>query len=429
MKNIIEQAPVSIETKDKELIESAAEEYADMLEKCYEAGFGIFPSANKDENFYKQLWTRDFAHAAGNYFAAQNPEAVKESLETIFSHQQPDGMLPLRVEKQYMILKLIPGLRSLAGPIFDLVENKIKGRKERPVYEEQDFSSAEDTVPVAVIATGIFFIASPAGKKFVEENFDKIKKAIEYFETKTDPNDSLAVMRKKNADWADSINRGGKLGAINIWWAQSLKLMSLMSSQLDKKDDAVFYQNKFQRVQQSIMEKLYDKEGAYFRAEEGVDRVDTVASIFGSLYLLGPEECAGVQETLKKRMRDNSGLKNFDPPYPPEQIMWPHKLIGHEGYHNSYIWPWVTCQNIQVKIKIALDHPDASVKNQYKVEALNDLVDMAKLFKDAGGAYEIFQPNTRKPAITRWYKPPRNLLGNLVAYENAYLKLKELKWI
>ena len=82
-----------------------------------------------------------------------------------------------------------------------------------------------------------------------------------------------------------------------------------------------------------------------------------------------------------------------------------------------------------MKIKIALEHPDETIKEQYKKEAVEDLLDMAKLFKDARGAYEIFQPDTRKPAITKWYKPPQNLMGNLAAYEGAYLQLKELGWI
>jgi glycogen debranching enzyme len=429
LRRLILQSPVSLETKDKELIDQTAEEQAQKLKSNYEPGFGVFPSARPEENFYEQVWTRDFAHAGGNYFATQNPKALEDSLQTVFSHQREDGALPLRTEKQYLLLKLIPGLRSLAKPMFNLIENKIRRRKERPVYEGQDFSSAEDTVPATLIAAGEFFLNSPEGKKFIGEHFDELKKAVEYFKTKVDPEDGLAFAKHMNADWADSINRGGKLGGINVWWTRSLRLMSFMAEQLDKKEDAALYRNEFHRTKQSVMEKLYDKEGAYFRAEEGTDRVDAAASVFGSLYLLNPEECVRVQETFKKRMKEKSGLKNFDPPYPSNQIMWPHKLIGHEGYHNKYIWPWVTCENIQVKIKIALEHPDETIKEQYKKEAVEDLLDMAKLFKDARGAYEIFQPDTRKPAITKWYKPPQNLMGNLAAYEGAYLQLKELGWI
>lgn len=423
------RTPVPLEAKDKERVERTAEQEAEELKKNYEPGFGVFPSSDPNENFYQQVWTRDFAHAGGNYFATQDPKALADSLETVFSHQRKDGALPLRTEKEYLLLKIVPGLRGLAKPIFNLIENKFKGRGERPVYEGQDFSSAEDTVPAALIAAGEFFVSSPEGRAFGEEHFDELKKAADYFRTKVDQADGLVAARNKNADWADSINRGGKLGGLNVYWARSLRLMSFMASQLGKKEDAELFRNEFHRTKESIMEKLYDEGGAYFRAEEGTDRVDTVASIFGSLYLLSPEECARVQETFKQRTKENSGLKNFDPPYPQNQIMWPLKVIGHGGYHNTYVWPWVTCENIQVKIKIALGHSDEKVREQYKAEAVEDLLDMANLFEESGGAYEIYQPDTREPAVTRWYKPPENFMANMAAYEGAYLQLKELGWI
>ena len=104
------------------------------------------------------------------------------------------------------------------------------------------------------------------------------------------------------------------------------------------------------------------------------------------------------------------------------------------GYHNEKIWPWITAQNIQVKIKIACEHPDEAVREQYKNEAVADLVDQAKLFEEAVGAWEVFDPDTRQKAtglniLGRAYKPPQNLMGNLAAYHSAYSQAKELGWI
>jgi hypothetical protein len=320
--------------------------------------------------------------------------------------------------------------------LFKLVEGRIKGREERPAYEGQDFSNAEDTVPLALMVAGEFSLVSTEGKRFAEENYDKFKKAIEFFRTKVDKEDGLASLKIGNADWEDSIIRGGKLAGINIFWARTLRLISSVATLLGKKEEAVAYREEFQRVKKSILEKLYNKDDAYFRAEEGTDRVDSTASISGCMYLLDPEECARVQKTFKERIKTPAGLKNFDPPYPSNQIIFPQKIINNRGYHNEDVWPWVTCQNIQVKIKIALGHPNESVRKEYKKEAVEDLVDMARLFHDAGGAYEIFQPETRKPAIKKRffslvtsYSPPRNLMGGLAAYQSAYIKMKELSWI
>lgn len=422
--------PTPLSSADKELIKKTAKDFMKMLEGNYQKGFGVFPSSGKDENFYEQLWTRDFSHATLNYLAKYKPEAVKDSLETIFKYQKDNGMLPLMVEKQYMVLRLVPGLRWLAKPLFNLIESGIRKRKERPVYEGQNFSSAEDTVPETLAAAGELYTASEDGKKFVEENFEKMEKAAKYFyDSKVDPNDSLASFKNKNSDWADSINRGGKLGLVNIRWARALHFMWLIASDLGKEKETAFYRNQYTAIYSSILDKIFNEKEAYFRAAEGEDRMDTVASIFGSLYFLDAPECLRVQETIKKRVKVKSGLQNFYPKYPQDQIMWPHKIINLEGYHNEYVWPWVFCENILAKIKIAACYSNGDLKERYKREVLYDLLDMAKMFDGAGGAYEIFFPDAPKPAISRWYKPPQNIMYSLVSYCGAYLKAKELDWI
>ena len=426
---LADRTPVPLSTEDRELIEQEARAGVAKLEHNYIPGFGVFPSGDPEDNFYNQVWTRDFSHAGGTYFATHNPAAFVDSLRTILSYQRTDGSLPLRVEREYLLLKVVPGLRILAKPLFELIEHLLKGRTERPVYEGESFSSAEDTVPITIAAIGELVSGSETGRAFVAEHFEQLRKAITYFEAKIDPIDSLASCRPQNTDWADSINRGGKLGGVNIAWARALSVMSVMAHHLGHLREAEKYQEAFGRVQRSVMEKLYNKEKSFFRAEEGKERIDTVASIFGALFLLSPAECVQMQETFKLRILTKSGLKNFDPPYPRAQILWPHRLIGHEGYHNRYVWPWVTCQNIQVKIKIALQHPDSLVRQQYKREAVEDLCDNAKLFDTAGGAYEIFHPDTRQPVLTRWYTPPKNLMANLATYENVYDQLKKLGWL
>ncbi len=98
-----DRSPVALSAGDKELIESQANEYEAKLKDNYEPGFGIFPAKCPDENYCHQMWTRDFAQAGADYFATRNPEAFKDSLRVVFSHQHEKGMLPLRVEKEYMI--------------------------------------------------------------------------------------------------------------------------------------------------------------------------------------------------------------------------------------------------------------------------------------------------------------------------------------
>jgi len=120
---------------------------------------------------------------------------------------------------------------------------------------------------------------------------------------------------------------------------------------------------------------------------------------------------------------------NFNQPYPGEQKQSAHHFIGHTGYHDKYAWPWVTCQNIQVKIKIAKDHPDKSIREKNKAEVVQDLLLAAKNFKDNAGAYEILNPETGKPASSRTYKPPKDFMANWAAYLSAYEQAVKLGWL
>ncbi|OGG52774.1 hypothetical protein A3C20_02200 [Candidatus Kaiserbacteria bacterium RIFCSPHIGHO2_02_FULL_55_25] len=396
-------------------LDALAARYAALLAKHYERGFGISPAAEPHENFYRQVWARDFSHAAAHYFIYSDPQAVEDSLSTIFRHQRADGSLPFRVEKEYLLLKLTPGLRFLARPLFRLIEGWIRGRVERPVYSGEDFSFAEDTVPAVLLVSEMYRTSGERGETFMAAHGEACARAREYFTKKCGP-DGFVSVAPGNVDWADSVTRGGKLGLLNVLWARAAQGMH-------SEDDDVA------RTERALLDVFYDRDGAFFRTAEGERRLDTVATILGALFFLDARECVRVEEALKVRMTRPSGLGNFDPPYPPHSVRLPFRLIGHGDYHNAYVWPWVSLQNIHVKIKIAQTHPEEAVREQYKQEAVGDLYDAAALFENASGAYEIFFPDSRKPADTRWYHPPRFFLASLAGFMSVYRKLLALGWL
>ena len=407
-------------------LERIVASYTSLLRAYYKPGFGIMTSLDPSENFYNQIWTRDFAHAAVTYFHEALPHAVEDSLKTLLSHQRRSGELPIRVEREYMLLKVVPGLRFLARPAFSLFQEALRGRSERPVFRGQDFNDALDTIPAFLVAAGSYFSSSKRGASFISARMNTLARACEYFYSMADQNSGLVRVAQGNMDWADSIVRGGELGVLNVLWVRGLELMTMMFAATGRIEEQRQCQTLFARAHASLMQRIYCRGDAYFRSRRGEDRLDTVASVLGSLFFLDATECARVQDTLRARVKVPSGFSNFDPPYPAEDVLWPHKLIGHAGYHNAYAWPWTTCLNIQVKTKIAREHPGAAVRERFRKEAIEDLFDTADLFETAGGAYEIFLPEARTPAITHWYHPPRNFLPNLAGFVGAYRALESL---
>ncbi len=432
---------------DSHLIDSTFAANAAFLDNNYQPGFGIFPSADPRSNYFDQVWARDAAHATAHYFARVKPEAVIDSLRTILAHQRADGALPSRVERQYQTVRLTPGFRRLSRPLFYVIEKKWRKRLERPVHEGMDSAGGEDTIPVVLIMAGELFEAGSdeGARAFIKDNFKKLQSAAEFFRaTKTDPADGLAIVTSDNPDWADTIKRKGKLGVINILWWRGLQHLETIARTIGENDSAAIYRAELEKVRRGIMEKLYvahashvdktkksDEPGiaAFFRAKAGEDRLDTGASIFGAGYFLSADDAWRVERTLKQRVQHTSGLQNFDPPYPEKDIYWAHRWMGQWLYHNKFVWPWVTLQNIHLKIKIAQGHGDAAIREQYTAEAVDDLVKAARLFEIAGGAYEVFEPDELRRGATRWYHPPQNFMGTMAAYQGAYTHLKEIGWI
>jgi len=391
-----------------------------QLENHFKKAFGIMPTADPSDAYYNQVWVRDAVHASLNYYIDELPQAFEDTFVTILRHQTQEGALPLRVEREYLLLKLVPGLRWLARPAFWLIEHIVRGRKERPVYTGEDFNGARDTVPLIIMAAHRYSL-SPEGGAFIGDRYKALLRAYRYF-TRTYPtHGGLIELPQSTNDWADSILRGGKLGLINVLWAQSQKAMYELALLNEDDDTAQEAAARFVEARTALRD-LYESAG-YVRASVGDERVDTVASIMHSLFFLTPEEAVGMQELLKKHVRRGAGLINFDPPYAAKDIYWVFKVIGHGGYHTAYAWPWVTLQNIMVKIQIARNHRDEAMRATYKREAQQDFSDMSQLFIESDGAYEIYFADTRKPAQTIFYKPPRFFLANLATWERVRMEL------
>jgi len=415
--------------EDRAIIDEIAEYTNARLQKHYMPGFGIFPTSDPNDNYYNQLWCRDFSHATGNYFVWANPQAVLDSLETIFKYQKKSGALPYRVEREYTTLKIIPGLDVISKPVFKFIEGTLRRRTERPLFEEHGRFAAGDTIPTVIIAVGDFFEKQELGQQFVKKHYTQIKRAVDYFNVRCDPTDGLAVVRGPYPDWADTIKKKGKLGTINIWWMRALEHMVYMANILNQSEDAKHYSLVLDKVRRSIIYKLYNSEHAYFKTRvEGFSRISTSASIFGS-YLLSPKEAVRIEETLTRSTRRANGYLNFYPPYPKGRVLLLARLAGHADYHNRFVWPWVTLQNIHVKIRIAREHYDAHIREFYKEEAIADLLMIAKLFKATGGAYEIFESENPKVANGKIYKSARNFMASMAGYQGAYQKLKTLGWL
>lgn len=416
--------------EDWNAIGAYAEKAERLIREHYEPGFGVSPSGSERENFYGQVWARDFAQAAVNYFAYAEPQAAIDSFATLLRNQREDGALPYRVEREYSAVRVVfpfPGSWRIAKPLFTLFEKAIRGRKERAGYEG-DFNGAEDTTPALILAASAVFARSPEGREYIATHLPELRRALDAFRRKVDSSDGLAVVTLHNPDWTETIQRTGKLGFVNVLWIESLRRLADMERATGDCTNADLHEREHAHAKTSALEHLYDAEGAYFRAKLGEARLDAAASIFGAKYLLPPEVAAKVIRTLASRVGCSSGLANFDPKYPRSEVLWIPVLFGNAGYHNEFVWPWLTGEYVKLMALTASKLPAGPEQERMRADAVGELARMARMFEGAGGAYEVFLPDRPVPARSLFYHPPRNLLGSLAGYLGAYALFEQLGW-
>jgi hypothetical protein len=437
--------PLKLSKTTYDLLENTAEEndvkLKEHVQEGFEEGVGITPSAGENGVYSGRVFGRDAGRAAG-YFLDANPKAVYDSLAKILKYPRADGALPAGVEKDYLPLRAL-GLNGLAKTAFHVIEGRFRGRTERPVYAGKTWYGEEDAISTIIIATGELLAKSPEeGRRLLETktetktgsgektNYEKLKDAVEFTRHKVNPKDGLIVCQENGPDWQNSINRGGELTGVNILWARSLQEMAIMASKLGYAQDAERFADQYLVVRESILTKAYNKEGHYFMASTTDARLDTLACIEGGLHLLDVEEAARMEDVLTQRVARKAGLVNFDPPYPDSQIKLWHKIQGIPDYHNKGSWPWITCENTLVKIRIAEEHPDTEVRDRFLVEAVEDHEKVAKVFQEAGGAYEFFDADTGKPGGEgSRYHTPENFISSMTMFNLVDSKIKQAGWI
>ena len=235
-------------------------------------------------------------------------------------------------------------------------------------------------------------------------------------------------------DWADSISRGGKLATVNGIYLHALREMTYVAANCGMDEMAAKYADRYEHVRTSYLTTFWDDALGYIKAAADDNRIDAMANIYACLYHLGPAQCVRVQENLQKLVAPNLLLKNFNTPYPASMVALRYKVAGIPGYHNSYTWPWVTCENILAKLKIARNHPELQTRIRFFHEAQGDFVIVTENHTTNGDFYEVVDAETGKPVSSRFfglklYVSALGFMSSITTYIAAEEELEQVRQI
>jgi predicted glycogen debranching enzyme len=162
-----------------------------------------------------------------------------------------------------------------------------------------------------------------------------------------EPGIQLTWMDAKIGDWVVT-PRQGKPVEVNALWYNAMRVMEALSTQLEKKDRARFYQQQADVIQASFNRAFWNAEaGCLYDCIEaaGPDRKIRPNQIFAvslPFALLPREKAKAVVQVVKEKLLTPYGLRSLAPEDPAYRKVYAgNPLERDSAYHQGTVWPWL----------------------------------------------------------------------------------------
>jgi len=200
---------------------------------------------------------------------------------------------------------------------------------------------ASDATPLFLILAGDYLRHS-GNKEFIQSNWRKIKKTIDYcYSTDTD-NDKLIENINVGHGWVEGGHLyGGKSTLyLSSCWAEALKQASYMANVLGKTAESEKYKEDYDAVARIINQKFWNAETGCFNHSVTEDRsfitdVTVMPSI--PLYFNQIQDYSKSQSVL-----DKIAANNFSSEWGVRIVSEASEHFNPRGYHTGSVWPLFT---------------------------------------------------------------------------------------
>ncbi|MFN8413743.1 MAG: hypothetical protein U0Z26_15275 [Anaerolineales bacterium] len=282
---------------------------------------------------FRESWARDFGFAAFGLLAMKQYRVIKDTLEAFLDHQTEQGQLPVKLHSMSPTVRYFHSLFEREQPM----EMPL-----RPKYLSAHGAPSLDGQALLVMAA-IHYSHEAEDVKFIQTHWDALVKALAWIETSAkDPNGELLI-QGPFADWADSIDRRGRVLYTNVLYWQALREMSTACLRLENQAGCAAYKEKAERVATAIQKTLWRPSLGYFAASDALDHLTSSGNLLAIAWGLATEEQASmILEAMDKaEMSTPVPAKVAHPPYPMHLIALENRLIGAANYHTDAAWMWI----------------------------------------------------------------------------------------
>jgi glycogen debranching enzyme len=345
-----------------EIIQRAFEIAKKDLRFCYSED-GIIAGLQRFDDY----WARDSFFASLGSIELEDFLVVRKNFALFLKYQKADGQIARRLDKFYVLLKYL-GL-------------KIRRKKFKiKYYTAISRKPSTDQNSLFIIALKNYLIKSN-DKDFVRNNFEKIKKAMDWNFSLDKDGDGL-LEESFLANWEDTIFKAGKVIYTNA--LHYYALVSFIEILVALNMNADFYKQALEKVSGQIEKFFWN--GHYYIGWIG----STIHKVFiadGNLLaiisgLADQNKSFSILEIISRYNKREDLIKNINFKY----AIWRHspiRILGMAtGYHEKYEWLWLNCLLTQ-----------AQYKTGQIEKASYNLQKMAEIIVKFGHVYEIYKHN------------------------------------
>lgn len=341
---------------------------------------------------FRECWARDFGFAAYGLVAAEQFEAVRDTLESFFWHQTTDGQLPVKLYSMNFVTRFLHSLLGREQPTERLLRPKFISAHGAPSLDGQ----------ALVIIAALHYIRETEDHEFLQQYWGQLVRALEWIQKYRGGSNDILLHQGAYADWADSVARRGTVLYTNVVYWKVLTEMAHTASRLDLKKDAMQYFAEAEGVSRAIIERFWRPELGYFVTSDSLDNLSSDGNLLAIAWdLATAEQSESILKVMEEAgMADPVPTRVTYPSYPMDLISIENRLGGLANYHTDSSWLWLGAWHL-----IALTKTGDMEQAEQVLERIVDVVVNDQVVNEVHGP-------DGKPLASVWYKSEAPLIWN-----------------
>jgi glycogen debranching enzyme len=341
---------------------------------------------------FRECWARDFGFAAYGLIAAEQFEAVRDTLESFFWHQKKDGQLPVKLYSMNFATRFLHSLLGREQPTERLLRAKFISAHGAPSLDGQ----------VLIVIAALHYVWEAEDYEFLRKYWEQLTLGLEWLRKYRKESAGILLHQGAYADWADSVARRGAVLYTNVIYWKVLTEMAHTAADLDLKKEAMQYYAEAEGVSRTVVERFWRPDLGYFVTSDTLDNLSSDGNLLAIAWELATtEQSMSILKVMKEAgMSEPVPTRVVYPSYPMELISFENHLGGLANYHTDASWLWLGAWHLIALTKIGDMDQAGKVMERIMDVVVNDQE-----------VNEVHGPDG-KPLASFWYKSEAPLTWN-----------------